>query len=174
MLKTFFFSVDLENALTHHRGDIRVPIPVCGTWPPSSPKSRWNSGLESSQVRKHVGIQDLRAVKSGNMSKFRTWWESIPKTHRNFGLEGDQVRNSNMFSYMIGIKSEIPTCFRTLPPSCPKLWRVFRLDSDQVRKHVALPDFSMQEVQIPSNFVFHTFFEEYKALQVLQRRSMNT
>ena len=140
------------------------------TWP----KPRWNSGLESSQVRKHVGISDLMGVNSENTSEFRTWWESIPKIHRNFGLEGDQVRNSDMFSDLIPIKPEIPTCFQTLAASSPKFQRVFGLDSDQVRKHVALPDFRMQEVQIPNKFGCQTFFEEYKAIQVLYQRSMKT
>ena len=75
---------------------LKSEIPTCfRTWPPSSPKSRWNSGLKSSQVRKHVGISDLRALKCGIPTCFRTWPPS----------------NSDVFSDLI--KSENTLHFRT-------------------------------------------------------------
>ena len=110
--------------------------------------------------------------KSRNTSDFRTWSESIPKTRRNFGFDCSQVRNSDMFSELTSTKSESPTCFRNWLPSSPKFRRVFGIDSDQVRKHIGISEFRMQEVQIPNNFFFQTFFEKFKAIQALKQSSM--
>ena len=85
--------------------------------------------------------------KSGNTSDFWTCSESIQKTRRNFRFDCSQVRKSDVFAEFTPIKSESQTCFRNWLPSSPKFQRDFGIDSDQVRKHVALPNFWMQELQ---------------------------
>ena len=115
---------------------------------------------------------DLTALKSEIMLEFWTWEQSSPETRRNFGLENSQVRKHVGISDLMGVNSENTSEFRTWGRSSAEFQHVFGLDYDQVRKHVALPGFRMQEVQIPNNFVFQTFFEEYKAIQVLQQHSM--
>ena len=109
-----------------------------------SPEVQRVFGLDRNQVRNHVGIPGLIALKSEIPMYFWNWLPSSSKFRRVSGFDRPQVRNSDVLPYLTALKSGIPTWFQTWFRSSPKSRRNFELQDVRSAKSATL-HWSLQE-----------------------------